>query len=73
MKITIKYGMTTTVERENITEGSCVDDVITSELIALIGAPENAAVMRDGDELEGCSELFDGDTLILERHASRKA
>lgn len=65
--------MTASVTRENLDEDTVVEEIVTPELIAALGAPESVAILRNGENLDEQDTLRDGDTIILERHASRKA
>ena len=75
MRVTIKYG--TESINKNLDAGTTVSFIKTSQNILVgLDAPEGTrlkAIDADGDELADNDALFDGDVIVLEASACKKA
>ena len=72
MNITIKYGISNSITK-TVDDDSTVDDVINSNTLAALNAPEGIAVVRNGNTLSEDTSLYDGDVIYLEQRSSSKA
>jgi hypothetical protein len=72
MQVTIKYGIQQITK--TLRDGATISGLLSDPSVkAVLGFGDNVRALIDGQEMDGSAELSEGDFVVIETRANKKA